>query len=87
MCTSIAYCTETREEIDKRADDKLDDSLRNVTIGAAAVGYGIYETSKGNPVGGAVSVGYGINSLKDSVKDFNEARSLKEKARGMNGSK
>lgn len=87
MCTSIAYCTETREEIDKRADNKLDDSLGHAVVGAAGVGYGIYEASRGNPIGGAVSMGYGINSIKDSVKDFKEARSLKEKARGMNGSK
>ncbi|MGL4348141.1 MAG: hypothetical protein ACRCSV_01595 [Chlamydiales bacterium] len=87
LCISIAYCNETREELDKSANNKLDNSLRNATIGAAAVGYGMYEASKGNPVAGAVSAGYGVNSIKDLIKDFNEARNLKQKARDMNGNK
>lgn len=50
-------------------------------IGLIELGFGAYEFSRGDPIGGAVSVGAGMKDIKDSISDFKEARDLFERSR------
>lgn len=78
---SSACYAETKEELNKEADAKLDSSVEQFQLGGIEIFYGVYQIAQGNPVGGAVAIGLAAKTLKSSFNDFVEARDLYEQAR------
>ncbi|MBI5274432.1 MAG: hypothetical protein HY860_05195 [Chlamydiales bacterium] len=71
----------TQSELEQCGQEKLESSFEHMGIGLVEIGFGVFEFSRGDPVGGAVSIGAGVKELRDSVNDFNEAKGLFEKSR------
>ncbi len=78
---SSACHAETKEELSKEADAKLDSSVEQFQLGGIEILYGVYQVAQGNPVGGAVAIGFAARTLKNSFNDFVEARDLYQQAR------
>ena len=74
-------CCAASKEIEKQAQDHLERSFEHVGLGVVEIGVGVFEFSKGDPVGGAAAIGAGIKEIKDGVADFNQARDLFEQSR------
>ena len=80
LLSSIAFCV-TKSELEQAGHDKLNDWFEHAGIGVVEVGVGAFQFYRGDFVGGAAGVGLGIKDIKDSIKDFNEAKSLFAKSR------
>lgn len=76
------YCVGKKEQMKKKASDKLKDAYVNVGIGGVEVVVGGYRVGQGD-ITGALIVGDGLRNINNGANDFKKACEYKKTAREM----
>ena len=78
------FCQEySPENLRKEADEKLESAFEKTTLGALEVGIGVWRAFKGDILNAAIVTSDGVNTLKNGILDFQEAKDLFNQARDM----
>jgi len=59
----------------------LDDALTHSGKALIEIGYGVFQWTRGDPIGGTVGIGLGIMDGKDCLEEFKEAYEMFQEAR------
>lgn len=82
ICNASLYCVSKKEQIEKKAGDKLKDAYVNVGIGGVEVIVGGYRVGQGD-ITGALIIGDGLRNINNGANDFKKACEYKKIAREM----